>query len=193
MADRTIEYSAAESDRPTSRDRVYTPNGHKPPVGVPNELIEKFRGKFDDGYDMSGNASRAPERAGDRHGDTESRTRSMLPSWIPSPSGQEGRFPLDGVFCGASGTPSPRSAASSRRSRGPANSTTRSSSTWRVTPGRRPGRPARHVNKLSHSNGVPESLEDLADRSTASASGVARLLSRRVGLRDIDASCTARR
>jgi arylsulfatase A-like enzyme len=30
----------------------YAPNGHKPPVSVPSEWIEKYRGKFDDGYDQ---------------------------------------------------------------------------------------------------------------------------------------------
>lgn len=29
----------------------FAPNGHKPPVGVPDEWIKKYRGKFDDGYD----------------------------------------------------------------------------------------------------------------------------------------------
>lgn len=27
------------------------PNGHKPPIGAPEEFIKKYRGKFDDGYD----------------------------------------------------------------------------------------------------------------------------------------------
>jgi arylsulfatase A-like enzyme len=29
----------------------FAPNGHKPPVGVPSEYMERYRGEFDDGYD----------------------------------------------------------------------------------------------------------------------------------------------
>ena len=53
MADRTIAFIQRQKsilpDKPWFA--FYAPNGHKPPVGVPNEWIEKYRGKFDDGYD----------------------------------------------------------------------------------------------------------------------------------------------
>ncbi len=53
MADKTIEWIRREKsihpDAPWFA--YYAPNGHKPPVGVPKEWIDKYRGEFDDGYD----------------------------------------------------------------------------------------------------------------------------------------------
>ena len=54
MADRTIEWVQRQKSIHPERPWIayYTPSGHKPPVGVPREFIEKYRGKFDDGYDI---------------------------------------------------------------------------------------------------------------------------------------------
>lgn len=53
MADRTIGWiERQKSIYPEKPWMVYyAPNGHKPPVGVPREWIDKYRGMFDDGYD----------------------------------------------------------------------------------------------------------------------------------------------
>ena len=54
MADRTIEWVQRQKSIHPEKPWIayYTPSGHKPPVGVPREFIEKYRGKFDDGYDV---------------------------------------------------------------------------------------------------------------------------------------------
>ena len=54
MADRTIAWIDREKSLHPDKPWIayYAPNGHKPPVGVPSQWIEKYRGKFDDGYDQ---------------------------------------------------------------------------------------------------------------------------------------------
>ncbi|MGI9272277.1 MAG: arylsulfatase [Woeseiaceae bacterium] len=53
MADKAIGF--IQQNRTIHPDRpwvmYYAPAGHKPPIAAPRELIEKNRGKFDDGYD----------------------------------------------------------------------------------------------------------------------------------------------
>ncbi len=53
MADRTIGWihrqKSIHPDKPWIA--YYAPSAPKPPVGVPKEWIEKYRGQFDDGYD----------------------------------------------------------------------------------------------------------------------------------------------
>jgi arylsulfatase len=53
MADRTIAFIERQKSIHPEKPRMvyYAPNGHKPPVGVPPQWIEKYRGQFDDGYD----------------------------------------------------------------------------------------------------------------------------------------------
>ena len=53
MADKTIAFIQRQKSIHPEKPWIayYAPNGHKPPVGVPSEFIEKYRGKFDDGYD----------------------------------------------------------------------------------------------------------------------------------------------
>ena len=53
MADKTIAWIQRQKSIHPDKPWIayYAPNGHKPPVGVPREWIEKYRGKFDDGYD----------------------------------------------------------------------------------------------------------------------------------------------
>ncbi|HEX8782977.1 MAG TPA: arylsulfatase, partial [Steroidobacteraceae bacterium] len=53
MADKTIAWIELQKSIDPEKPWIvhYTPNGHKPPIGVPREFIEKYRRKFDDGYD----------------------------------------------------------------------------------------------------------------------------------------------
>ena len=53
MADKTITWIERQKSLHPEKPWIayYAPNGHKAPIGVPREFIEKYRGKFDDGYD----------------------------------------------------------------------------------------------------------------------------------------------
>ncbi|MGH6951720.1 MAG: sulfatase-like hydrolase/transferase [Vitreimonas sp.] len=53
MADKTIAFIQREKSIRPDKPWIayYAPNGHKPPIGVPKEWIEKNRGRFDEGYD----------------------------------------------------------------------------------------------------------------------------------------------
>ena len=53
MADKTITFVQRQKSIHPDKPWIayYAPSGHKPPVGVPDEWIEKYRGQFDDGYD----------------------------------------------------------------------------------------------------------------------------------------------
>lgn len=53
MADQTIAFIQRQKSMHPDKPWIafYAPNGHKPPVGVPKAYIDKYRGKFDDGYD----------------------------------------------------------------------------------------------------------------------------------------------
>jgi arylsulfatase len=54
MADKTIAFINRQKSIHPEKPWIayYAPNGHKPPVGVPDEYIERYRGEFDDGYDV---------------------------------------------------------------------------------------------------------------------------------------------
>ena len=54
MADKTIAFINRQKSIHPEKPWIayYAPNGHKPPVGVPDEFIERYRGEFDDGYDV---------------------------------------------------------------------------------------------------------------------------------------------
>lgn len=53
MADKTVGFIQRQKSIHPEKPWMafYAPNGHKPPVGVPKEFIQKYKGKFDDGYD----------------------------------------------------------------------------------------------------------------------------------------------
>lgn len=53
MADKTVAFIQRQKSIHPEKPWMayYAPNGHKAPIGVPSEFIEKYRGKFDDGYD----------------------------------------------------------------------------------------------------------------------------------------------
>jgi arylsulfatase A-like enzyme len=53
MADQTIAFIQRQKSMHPDKPWIayYAPNGHKPPIGVPEEFIKKYKGKFDDGYD----------------------------------------------------------------------------------------------------------------------------------------------
>jgi arylsulfatase len=54
MADKTIGWIQRQRSIHPDKPWVayYAPSAHKPPVGVPSEWSEKYRGRFDDGYDV---------------------------------------------------------------------------------------------------------------------------------------------
>ena len=54
MADKTIAFINRQKSIHPEKPWIvyYAPNEHKPPVGVPDEFIERYRGEFDDGYDV---------------------------------------------------------------------------------------------------------------------------------------------
>ena len=54
MADKTIGWIQRQKSIHPDKPWVayYAPSCHKPPVGVPREFIERYRGKFDAGYDQ---------------------------------------------------------------------------------------------------------------------------------------------
>ena len=54
MADKTIAFINRQKSIHPEKPWIvyYAPNGHKPPGGVPDEFIERYRGEFDDGYDV---------------------------------------------------------------------------------------------------------------------------------------------
>ena len=54
MADRTIAWIERQKSIHPEKPWIayFAPNGHKPPVGVPSEYMERYRGEFDDGYDQ---------------------------------------------------------------------------------------------------------------------------------------------
>ena len=85
MADKTIAWIRREKSIQAGKPWIayYAPNGHKPPVGVPNEWIEKYRGQFDDGYDRLRDRILARQKElGIVPGDTElSPWPEALPSW----------------------------------------------------------------------------------------------------------------
>ena len=53
MADRTMAWIERQKSIQAEKPWIayFAPNGHKPPVGVPSEYMERYRGEFDDGYD----------------------------------------------------------------------------------------------------------------------------------------------
>jgi arylsulfatase A-like enzyme len=54
MADRMIAWIERQKSIHPEKPWIayFAPNGHKPPVGVPSEYMERYRGEFDDGYDQ---------------------------------------------------------------------------------------------------------------------------------------------
>lgn len=54
MADKTIGWIQRQRSIHPDKPWIayYAPSAHKPPVGVPSEWIKKYRGRFDDGYDV---------------------------------------------------------------------------------------------------------------------------------------------
>jgi arylsulfatase len=53
LADRTIAWIERQKSIHPDKPWIayFAPNGHKPPVGVPSEYTDRYRGEFDDGYD----------------------------------------------------------------------------------------------------------------------------------------------
>ncbi|WP_329002987.1 arylsulfatase [Kribbella sp. NBC_00709] len=106
MADHTIGWiqrqQSIQPDKPWIA--YYAPNGHKPPVGVPREWIDKYRGEFDDGYDVLRDRIIARQKElGIVSADTElSPWPETLPSWdeLTDKDRKVGARWME-VFCGA--------------------------------------------------------------------------------------------
>jgi arylsulfatase len=85
MADKTISFiqrqKSLHPDKPWMA--YYAPNGHKPPVGVPDKFIKKYRGRFDDGYDKLSERILAKQKdLGIVPPDTKLAPRpAVLPAW----------------------------------------------------------------------------------------------------------------
>ena len=85
MADKTVTWITRQKSIHPDRPWVayYAPSCHKPPVGVPGEFIERYRGKFDDGYDALRERTLARQKElGIVSADTELAPRpAALPAW----------------------------------------------------------------------------------------------------------------
>ena len=86
MADKTIGWMQRQKSIHPNKPWVayYAPSCHKPPVGVPGDFIERYRGKFDDGYDQLREdiSWRRQKERGIVPADTELAPRpAALPAW----------------------------------------------------------------------------------------------------------------
>ena len=85
MADKTITWITRQKSIHPEKPWVayYAPSCHKPPVGVPSEFIERYRGKFDDGYDALRDRTLARQKElGIVPADTQLAPRpAALPAW----------------------------------------------------------------------------------------------------------------
>ena len=106
MADKTIAWIERQKSIHPEKPWIayYAPNGHKPPVGVPNEFIERYRGEFDDGYDELRDRILARQKElGIVAADTELAPRpEVLPPWdeLTDTDKKVGARWME-VFCGA--------------------------------------------------------------------------------------------
>jgi arylsulfatase A-like enzyme len=85
MAEHTIAFIQRQKSMHPEKPWIafYAPNGHKPPVGVPDEFARKYRGKFDDGYDkLSERILARQKELGIVPADTKCAPRpAALPAW----------------------------------------------------------------------------------------------------------------
>ena len=194
MADKTIAWIQRQKSIHPEKPWIayYAPNGHKPPVGVPSEFIEKYRGKFDDGYDKLRERILARQKElGIVPADTKLAPRPAAHAGVGRAQRhrQEGRRPLDGGLLRRGrahrlpGRPHRRGHRADGRARQHADHLHRR----RQRPDAR-GRPARHHEQaelLQRRPGVARGRGE-ADRRLRRPE-VARLLSRRLGLRHVHA------
>ena len=166
----------------------YAPNGHKPPVGVPSECIEKYRGKFDDGYDQLRERILARQKElGIVPPDTKLAPRpAALPAWdeLSDTDKKVGARWME-VFCGAVEHTDYQVGriVEAIEQTGELDNTLIIYIAGDNGPTPEGGLHGT-MNKLSYFNGVPESLDDLAPaHRRLRRPEVARRLSRRLGLR----------
>ena len=106
MADKTIAFINRQKSIHPEKPWIayYAPNGHKPPVGVPDEFIDRYRGAFDDGYDALRDRILARQKElGIVPADTKLAPRpAALPPWdeITDTDKEVGSRWME-VFCGA--------------------------------------------------------------------------------------------
>ncbi|SDU76513.1 arylsulfatase [Jiangella alkaliphila] len=106
MADKTIAFIQRQRSIHPEKPWLafYAPSGHKPPVGVPPEWIERYRGRFDDGYDVLRERTLARQK---ELGIVSAGTRlatppPALPAWADlSEADQKVGAHWMEVFCGA--------------------------------------------------------------------------------------------
>ena len=106
MADKTVAWIQRQKSIHPDKPWIayYTPSGPKPPVGVPKEWIEKYRGRFDDGYDKLRERTLARQKElGIVSADTKLAPRpAALPLWdtLTDTDKKVGARWME-VFCGA--------------------------------------------------------------------------------------------
>ncbi len=170
----------------------FAPNGHKPPVGVPDEWIKKYRGKFDDGYDKLRERILARQIA---LGIVPPNTKlapmpKSIPAWdkLSDADKKVGARWME-VFCGAVeyyDYQVGRIIEAVRQS-GELDNTLIIYIAGDNGPTPEGGLHG-SMNKLSYFNGVPESLDDLVKHiDDFGGTEVARQLSRGLGLRNLHA------
>ena len=194
MADKTIALIQRQKSIHPEKPWIayYAPNGHKPPVGVPSECIEKYRGKFDDGYDKLRERILARQKElGIVPADTKLAPRpEALPAWdtLTDTDKKVGARWME-VFCGAVEHTDYQVGriVEAIEQTGDLDNTLIIYIAGDNGPTPEGGLHG-IMNKLSYFNGVPESLDDLAKQHRRlRRPEVARLLSRRLGLRHVHA------
>ena len=170
MADKTIALIQREKSIHPDKPWIayYAPNGHKPPVGVPSEWIEKYRGKFDDGYDQLRDRILARQKElGIVPADTKlAPWPEVLPSWddLTDLDKKVGARWME-VFCGAVEHTDYQVGriVEAIEQTGELDNTLIIYIAGDNGPTPEGGLHG-IMNKLSYFNGVPESLEDVASR-----------------------------
>lgn len=175
MADKTIAFIQRQKSVHPEKPWIayYAPNGHKPPVGVPKEWIEKYRGQFDDGYDKLRERILARQK---ELGIVPANTKlspwpETLPAWdtLTDLDKKVGARWME-VFCGAVEHTDYQVGriVEAIAQTGELDNTL---IIWSVGDNGPTPEGGLHgiMNKLSYFNGVQESLEDVANRSTSSA------------------------
>ena len=107
MADKTIAFINRQKSIHPEKPWIayYAPNGHKPPVGVPDEFIDRYRGEFDDGYDALRDRILARQKElgivrGRHQARAPARRRCRRGTRSPTPTRRSASRWME-VFCGA--------------------------------------------------------------------------------------------
>ena len=170
MADKTIAFIQRQKSIHPNKPWIvyYAPSAHKPPVGVPREWITKYRGRFDDGYDQLRDRILArQQQLGIVPADTKLQPRpAALPAWeeLSDTDKQVGARWME-VFCAAVEYTDYQIGriVDAIEATGELDNTLVIYIAGDNGPTPEGGLHG-IMNKLSYWNGVPESLEDVAER-----------------------------